>query len=131
MIVDPDEETLRSYESDRTSFRNFETRLGELRSLLAETKDGARVTLLGNIEFPQEAAHCVERGADGVGLYRTAFLYLGRTTDPTEEEHYEAYCAVLRALPAGQPVVIRTLDLGADKFNTSTGITHKERNPFL
>lgn len=131
MILDPDEETLRSYESDRTSFRNFETRLGELRSLPAETKDGVRVVLLGNIEFPQEAAHCVERGADGVGLYRTEFLYLGKQTDPSEQDHLDAYQTVLKTLPLGQPVVIRTLDLGADKFNVATAAAHRERNPFL
>jgi phosphotransferase system enzyme I (PtsI) len=89
------------------------------------------VMLYGNIEFPQEATHCVERGADGVGLYRTEFLYLGRKTDPTEEEHLDAYLTVVRTLPKGQPVVIRTLDLGADKFNTAAEPPHKERNPFL
>ena len=77
--------------------------------------------LLGNIEFPQEAAHCLERGADGVGLYRTEFLYLDKQTDPTEEEHFEAYLTVLRDARPGKPVVIRTLDLGADKFATAAG----------
>ncbi len=74
------------------------------------------MTLLGNIEFPHEADHCRERGADGVGLYRTEFLYLNKTDDPTEAEQFEAYMTVLRALGPGKPVVIRTLDLGADKF---------------
>jgi phosphotransferase system enzyme I (PtsI) len=90
-----------------------------------------RITILGNIEFPSEASHCIDRGADGVGLYRTEFLYLGRQTDPTEEEHLEAYLTVLRTLPKGQPVVVRTLDLGADKFNTAAEAVYKERNPFL
>jgi phosphotransferase system enzyme I (PtsI) len=130
LIIDPDADTLRGYESDRSSFLRFESRLEELRDLPAVTKDGIRVSLLGNIEFPHEAAHCIERGAEGVGLYRTEFLYLGRQTDPTEQEHFEAYMTVLRTLPAGQPVVIRTLDLGADKFSTAT-YAAKERNPFL
>src|SRR5207237_8222603 len=103
----------------------------EPRELPAVTRDGTRVLLLVNIEFPHEAEHCLERGADGVGLYRTEFLYLGRQTDPTEDEHLEAYLTVLRTLPKGQPVVIRTLDLGADKFNTASEAAYKERNPFL
>ncbi len=131
LILDPDAETLSRYETARTSYRTFESRLEELRPFPAVTRDGVRVELRGNIEFPQEAAHCVERGADGVGLYRTEFLYLGRKTDPTEEEHLEAYMTVLRTLPKGQPVVIRTLDLGADKFNTAAEPVARERNPFL
>jgi phosphoenolpyruvate-protein phosphotransferase (PTS system enzyme I) len=131
LILDPDEETLARYESARTTYRTQETRLEELRDKPAVTRDGVRVHILGNIEFPHEAAHCIERGADGVGLYRTEFLYLGRETDPTEDEHLEAYSTVLRTLPKNQPVVIRTLDLGADKFNTTSEAVFKERNPFL
>ena len=131
LILDPDEETVARYESARSTFRSQETRLEELRDKPALTRDGVRVHILGNIEFPHEAAHCIDRGADGVGLYRTEFLYLGRDTDPTEEEHLEAYLTVLRTLPPGQPVVIRTLDLGADKFNTASEAIYKERNPFL
>src|SRR5262249_433716 len=89
-----------------------------------------QVKLHGNIEFPEEAAECLERGADGVGLYRTEFLYLGKQQDPTEEEHFEAYSGVARQM-AGKPVVIRTLDLGADKFSSVTDPNQLERNPFL
>jgi phosphotransferase system enzyme I (PtsI) len=131
LILDPDEDTLARYESARKTYRTLETRLEELRDQPAVTRDGVRVQILGNIEFPQEANHCIDRGADGVGLYRTEFLYLGRQTDPTEDEHFEAYHTVLKTLPKGQPVVIRTLDLGADKFNTAAETTYKERNPFL
>lgn len=130
LIVNPDAETLKHYEQSRNSFRSFESRLGELRDLPAETRDGTRILLMGNIEFPHEATHCIERGAGGVGLYRTEFLYLGRKTDPTEEEHLEAYLTVVRAMEA-RPVVIRTLDLGADKFSTVTEQMSQERNPFL
>ena len=104
--------------------------MGELRDLPAETRDGVRIPLLGNIEFPQEAVHCTERGADGVGLYRTEFLYLGKQSDPTESEHLDAYLTVLRTL-GPKPVVIRTLDLGADKFSISSEPAAEERNPFL
>jgi phosphotransferase system enzyme I (PtsI) len=82
-----------------------------------------------NIEFPDETKHCLERGADGVGLYRTEFLYLNKTADPTESEHLEAYLAVLRTL-GPRPVVIRTLDLGADKL-FGRAEPYEERNPSL
>ena len=81
----------------------------------AETKDGTRISVYGNIEFPAEAEHCRNRGADGIGLYRTEFLYLGATQERTEEDHYQAYLHVLKNFP-NQPVIIRTLDLGADKI---------------
>src|SRR5205085_542123 len=66
VILNPDEETQQRYEQTRKSLRTFETRLGELRDLPAETRDGTRILLLGNIEFPSEATHCLERGANGV-----------------------------------------------------------------
>jgi phosphotransferase system enzyme I (PtsI) len=130
VILNPDAETQERYERTRSDLRTFESQLGQLRDLPAETRDGQRILLLGNIEFPQEATHCLERGADGVGLYRTEFLYLNRHSDPTEAEHLDAYMTVLRLL-GSKPVVIRTLDLGADKFATSTESVPVERNPFL
>jgi phosphotransferase system enzyme I (PtsI) len=130
VILNPDEETQERYERMRSSLRTFESRLGELRDLPAETPDGTRIQLLGNIEFPQEASHCLQRGADGVGLYRTEFLYLGKHADPTEAEHLDAYLTVLRQL-GSRPLTIRTLDLGADKFSANLESTPEERNPFL
>jgi phosphotransferase system enzyme I (PtsI) len=130
VILNPDEETQARYEKTQSNFRSFESGLVGLRDLPAETKDGTRIVLLGNIEFPHETGHCVERGAEGVGLYRTEFLYLNRKTDPSEEEHLEAYLTVLRSV-GSKPVVIRTLDLGADKFATNTEMVAEERNPFL
>jgi phosphotransferase system enzyme I (PtsI) len=130
LILNPDQETLERYEQTRSTFRHFEDQLGELRSLPAETRDNVRILLLGNIEFPQESGHCLQRGADGVGLYRTEFLYLGKESDPTESEHLDAYMEVIRTM-GPRPVVIRTLDLGADKFSTSLETVHEERNPFL
>ncbi|MFL5243418.1 MAG: phosphoenolpyruvate--protein phosphotransferase [Gemmataceae bacterium] len=131
VILDPDEKTIRLYESTRSSFRKFETKLGELRDLPAETRDGVLISLLGNIEFPEEALHCLERGAAGVGLYRTEFLYLNKIIDPSEEEHLQAYLKVLETLGSQRPVVIRTLDLGADKFALASEPVLHERNPFL
>ncbi|GIW79606.1 MAG: hypothetical protein KatS3mg105_1413 [Gemmatales bacterium] len=127
LILDPDPDTLKFYKKSQSTFKTFETSLVQLRDLPAETKDGVRILLMGNIEFPQETTHCLERGADGVGLYRTEFLYLGRQTDPTEEDHFAAYRQVVETMK-GLPVVIRTLDLGSDKFATED---YGERNPFL
>lgn len=94
------------------------------------TADGERIQLLGNIEFPTEAGHCLDRGADGIGLYRTEFLYLGRDVEPSEEDHYKAYCEVVEAL-GGRECVIRTLDLGADKIPSSNGVLAEVPNPAL
>ncbi len=129
LIINPDEDTRAHYEETRQTVGVFLRELRELRDLPAETKDGVRVLLMGNIEFPTEVQHCLDRGADGVGLYRTEFLYLNTTADPDESEHVEAYMRVLRTLGA-KPVVIRTLDLGADKF-TDRVDQHHERNPSL
>lgn len=130
LILNPDPETVERYRQAQDTLRTLETRLEELRDLPAETRDGTRILLMGNIEFPQEAAHAVERGADGVGLYRTEFLYLGKHSDPTEEEHLEAYRTVAGTM-APKPVVIRTLDVGADKFSSASEFVGAERNPFL
>jgi phosphotransferase system enzyme I (PtsI) len=132
LIIDPDEETLGRYEHVQASFRTHQSQLAEqLRPLPAQTRDGVRVLMMGNIEFPQESTPCLDHGAEGVGLYRTEFLYLGRQTDPTEAEHLEAYLTVLRTMGAQRPVVIRTLDLGADKFLPRSERASPERNPFL
>jgi phosphotransferase system enzyme I (PtsI) len=131
LVIDPDQETLQRYQRIRASFRSHESQLNELRHLPGETRDGIRIALHGNIEFPQESTPCLERGAEGVGLYRTEFLYLGKQTDPTEAEHLEAYLTVLRTMGPLRPVVIRTLDLGADKFLPRSERLTEERNPFL
>jgi phosphotransferase system enzyme I (PtsI) len=129
VIVQPDEETIALYRHEAEQHRTRAARLETLRELPAETADGVRIELLGNIEFPNEVIHCVERGSDGIGLYRTEFLYLGAEVEPTEEVHYQAYASVVKDM-AGKPVVIRTLDLGADKL-----LRHHDpdpgRNPFL
>jgi phosphoenolpyruvate-protein phosphotransferase (PTS system enzyme I) len=132
LIIDPDPPTLRKYELLRRAqlSPSGEHRL-PVRNVPAITRDGERVYLHGNIEFPSEARPCLDRGADGVGLYRTEFLYVNKAHDPTEEEQYEAYKAVLTELGPDHPVVIRTLDLGGDKFVPATGVAVAEKNPFL
>jgi phosphotransferase system enzyme I (PtsI) len=128
VILRPDQETLDQYGRQIEQQLTAAAQLTTLRDLPAETVDGVRIALLGNIEFPHEVEHCVERGSDGIGLYRTEFLYLTSDREPTEEDHYQAYCHVLQAM-GDRPVVIRTLDLGADKLSPAAG--DDERNPFL
>jgi len=131
VIVDPDEKTLSEYRDSAKRFHAVVERLEGLRTLPAETQDGVRIQILGNIEFPEEVDHCSQRGAEGVGLYRTEFLYLETDREPTEEDHYEAYSRVIKAFP-NQPVVIRTLDLGADKMPRAfDDIVSRAANPAL
>lgn len=115
VIIEPDQETLAKYRDSEERYRTHVKQLEGLRQLPSETKDGVSVALLGNIEFPEEAEPARQGGADGIGLYRTEFLYLESLREPTEEDHYQAYREVLKAFPT-QPVVIRTLDLGSDKM---------------
>ena len=131
VILDPDEESLEEYRQSEERQRTVAERRLSLGSILPITTDGTRIQVLGNIEFPDEAEHCTRRGADGIGLYRTEFLYLERNHEPTEDDHYEAYCQVLRSFP-DQPVIIRTIDLGADKVPGSMEQIFQEvPNPVL
>jgi phosphotransferase system enzyme I (PtsI) len=129
VIVNPDTETLREYQAEEKRLRIHADELIELRDKPAVTKDDVVIKLLANIEFPPEAGASLEKGADGIGLYRTEFLYLQRETEPTEEDHFRAYQEVIQAM-GDRPVTIRTLDLGADKYTQSRSV-EPERNPFL
>jgi phosphotransferase system enzyme I (PtsI) len=129
VVVRPDERTLEEYRSQQDRFSNFRAILRETARLEAVTKDGARIRLLGNIEFPHEVENVLANGGDGVGLYRTEFLYLTNDHEPSEDEQYRAYRHTLELL-AGRPCTIRTLDLGADKY-TQQRAHEPERNPFL
>jgi len=131
IIIDPDEDTLVRYRESEAKFRAFTERLQKLRSKRSRTTDGERITILGNIEFPEEVEHCKQRGADGIGLYRTEFLYLNQGGEPTEEDHFDAYCKVVGAFKK-RPVVIRTLDLGADKVpDSAPQMAGNGQNPVL
>ncbi|NBW97371.1 MAG: phosphoenolpyruvate--protein phosphotransferase [Planctomycetia bacterium] len=129
VILQPDEETIARYRLEVEAARTVAAKLDTLRDVPAETLDGVRIQLTGNIEFPSEAEQCLSRGCDGIGLYRTEFLYLTSKREPTEEDHFAAYSAVVTAMQ-GKPVVIRTLDLGADKMLTER-TPEEERNPCL
>ena len=131
LIVDPDTQTIQRYQLLLKAQRNQAVKWTENRDLPTQTKDGTPITLMGNIEFPTEAAHCTERGAEGVGLYRTEFLYLGKNYDPSEEDHFQSYLSVIKEVGPEKPVVVRTLDLGADKFASRTQTGDPEKNPSL
>ena len=131
VIIDPDSETVARVQDMQIRSEKIRTRLGLMETLPAETEDGQRVTICGNIEFPEEVRHCIKRGADGVGLYRTEFLFLSGNREPSESDHYEAYCRVVEAC-GDLPVVIRTLDIGADKVpQLLESQFSKSQNPML
>jgi len=129
LIVNPTPETLQEYGSIEERKEQVEERLGVLRETSSTTSDGRHIILSANIELPGELDDVRESGAEGVGLYRTEFLYLNRTTPPDEEEQYENYKLVAeRAKP--HSVIIRTLDIGGDKPSESLELP-EEQNPFL
>lgn len=129
VILDPTDEQIAQFSATLEQQRTYRLSLHELSGLPNITQDGVHIELLGNIEFPEEVAGLLSAGAEGVGLYRTEFLYLARAVEPSEEDHFRAYRACVEAL-GGKPLVIRTLDLGADKY-TQQRADSPERNPFL
>lgn len=132
VVIDPDADRLMEYRQQLRRMAAMEGRLEELRQLPAVTKDGTEIDLGANIEFPSEIKDAVNRGAEGIGLYRTEFLFLASETVPSEAEQYKTYVEAITALE-GRPLCIRTLDLGADKINQNVPVLHEypERNPFL
>ncbi|HSV27282.1 MAG TPA: phosphoenolpyruvate--protein phosphotransferase, partial [Sedimentisphaerales bacterium] len=129
VVIAPDEDTIAEYEKYSQDYVRLEHQLDALRDKPAITRDGVTITLLGNIEFPDESELVIEKGGQGIGLYRTEFLYLYSDIEPAEEDHYEAYAETIRTL-GKRHVVIRTMDLGADKFTQSKRFD-PEPNPFL
>ncbi len=129
VIVNPDKAALRKYHARQHKFVKFEKTLTNLRTEPARTIDGHTVELSANIELPEEINSVIVHGAQGVGLYRTEFLYMNRRDLPTEDEQFDAYKKVIAKFPE-DPVVIRTLDLGGDKFLSQLEVPH-EMNPFL
>ncbi len=128
VLLSPDAEEVQRFETARAAAKFREAALLGDRDLPAETLDGRRVQLLANIEFPEEVPSVLAHGGEGVGLYRTEFLYLNREELPSEEEHYRAYTTILERMQ-GLPVTIRTLDLGGDKL--PIGHRSHEPNPAL
>jgi phosphotransferase system enzyme I (PtsI) len=129
VIVRPDETTIKEYQLIEKDFHVFEEKLtSELKDLPAVTLDGREILILGNIEFPRDIGPSLNQGATGIGLYRTEFLFLGSNETPTEEEHFKAYSQSVQEL-GDKPLIIRTVDLGGDKFFPANSNT--ELNPFL
>jgi phosphotransferase system enzyme I (PtsI) len=129
VIVNPTDQTLWEYGQLVRKHVSLEEKLRDTLDKPAVTLDGVRITLSANIEAASDAEAVKASGAEGVGLFRTEYLFISCDTLPTEEEQYEAYRSVAAALKPA-PVIIRTLDLGGDKFMSHSG-TLKEMNPFL
>src|SRR5947207_3816514 len=129
LILDPMPETLAQYAKIESRRARVTAQLKELRETTSTTRDGRHIVLSANIELPEDVDAVKANGAEGIGLYRTEFVYLNRPTLPTEEEQYRTYRKVAeRVCPA--PLIIRTFDFGGDKFAPGTVDIGGELNPF-
>ncbi|HEI7520034.1 TPA: phosphoenolpyruvate--protein phosphotransferase [Staphylococcus aureus] len=129
VIVNPTEDELIAYQDKRERYFADKKELQKLRDADTVTVDGVHAELAANIGTPNDLPGVIENGAQGIGLYRTEFLYMGRDQMPTEEEQFEAYKEVLEAMD-GKRVVVRTLDIGGDKELSYLNLP-EEMNPFL
>ena len=129
VVGNPDLQTVERYRRSQSEYRAFEERLTELRELPAVTTDGVGVALLANIELATETRFALEAGAEGIGLYRTEFLFLGSDRLPSEEQQFEAFRTAVRQAQ-GKPITIRTVDLGAEKMAEYMEPQH-DHNPVL
>ena len=129
VIIDPDEETLRVYRQEQERLKGVAEKFLPVKDLAAITLDGRSIEINANIELPEEVSSVKLYGAHGIGLYRTEFFYMNRSDLPSEEEHYQAYKYVAEEMKP-YPVIIRTLDLGGDKFLSQFKIP-REMQPFL
>ncbi|MFH1640393.1 MAG: phosphoenolpyruvate--protein phosphotransferase [Candidatus Omnitrophota bacterium] len=129
VIIHPDEETLQSYQQEEQKLKGITEKFFLVKELPAVTRDGKQVEISANIELPDDVPSAKLHGAHGIGLYRTEFFYMNRKDLPSEEEHYQAYKYVAEEM-SPSPVIIRTLDLGGDKFLSQFEIP-KEMHPFL
>ncbi len=129
IVLNPTERDREVYRERRVRIQAWEEELAQIASLDSVTLDGNPVSLRANLDLPSEAARAAAHGAEGVGLFRTEFLVVGRGSMPEEEEQYEAYRHVVEAFP-NRAVFIRTFDLGGDKFPTFLHMPAEE-NPFL
>ncbi|GLX69413.1 phosphoenolpyruvate--protein phosphotransferase [Paenibacillus glycanilyticus] len=130
VLVDPKDDELARYEALRQQAEGKRALLEQFRGKPSVSADGHQVELVANIGSAQDAVAASEHGAEGVGLFRTEFLYMGRPDLPTEDEQFTAYKEVAEAFGHGAPIVIRTMDIGGDKELPSLQL-EKEDNPFL
>lgn len=129
VVINPQPQTLKQYQRLKEAYEAFQKSLEELQTLPAITPDGHQITLAANIEIPQELDELARHGAEGIGLFRTEFLYMNKEVSPTEEEQYQSY-KELATKTGVNPAIIRTLDLGGDKFLSHLNPSN-ESNPFL
>ncbi len=129
VIINPDKETLKKYHREEEKLKGIAAQFWAVKDLPAVTPDGRVAEVTGNIEFPEEVSSVKMHGGEGIGLYRTEFFYMNRKDPPSEEEHYQAYKYVAEEMKP-QQVIIRTLDLGGDKFLSQFEMP-KEIEPFL
>src|SRR6266576_1125469 len=130
LVVDPTPETLARYGELESKRVQITQKLAELRETKSTTRDGRHIVLSANIELPGDVDAVAANGAEGIGLYRTEFLYLNRSTLPTEDEQYETYRKVAERV-SPDPLIIRTFDLGGDKLASGAADVGDELNPFL
>src|ERR1700745_1034479 len=130
LIVNPAAETIAHYADLESRRARVVAQLKELRTTRSTTRDGRHIVLSANIELPEDVEAVAANGAEGIGLYRTDFLYLNRTTLPTEDEQFETYRKVAQRVQP-DPLIIRTFDLGGDKLAPGTVDITDELNPFL
>jgi phosphotransferase system enzyme I (PtsI) len=131
LIVNPDERILEEYRLKKSALELQRSRLNRIKTARPATIDGVDIALYSNIELPGDVDHVRDMNADGIGLFRTEFMFMGRDDLPNEEEQFEAYRSVAKAM-AGKPVTIRTLDIGADKqARALRTINRDEPNPAL
>lgn len=128
-ILNPDDETVEKFKKMYSDYQNEKALLKEYAGKPSQTKDGVKVELVCNIGKPADANKVVECDGEGIGLFRTEFLFMDRDSMPTEEEQFEAYKEVAEKMK-GKPVIIRTLDIGGDKDVPYLGLEHED-NPFL
>ncbi|UPM53237.1 phosphoenolpyruvate--protein phosphotransferase [Gottfriedia acidiceleris] len=129
VIVDPSNEEIEEYKAKKEKFELQKVEWAKLKNEPTVTKDGHHVELVANIGTPNDVDGVINNGGEGVGLYRTEFLYMGRDNFPSEEEQFESYKTVLESM-GDKPVVVRTLDIGGDKELSYLHLP-KEMNPFL
>ncbi|AXI09946.1 phosphoenolpyruvate--protein phosphotransferase [Oceanobacillus zhaokaii] len=129
VIINPTEDELATYRGKQASFAEQQAEWAKLKDEPTFSKDGEQVELVANIGTPEDVAGVINNGGEGVGLYRTEFLYMGKNELPTEDEQFEAYKSVLEQM-GDKPVVVRTLDVGGDKELSYLDLP-KEMNPFL
>jgi len=130
LVVNPDPAVLAEYRARQQQLKAQRQRLKLLKKTPAATLDGTPIELFANIELPQDTPEAIEAGAEGVGLFRTEFLFLNRKDLPSEDEQFEAYRQVVQAMQ-GRPVVLRTLDVGADKAMNGGDGSHNMPNPAM